>query len=117
MNKQVPDDADIEALDVRALMARLARTDWENDPLFVPDELVFRPFGRARKAKDEARVAAIALNRDLGDALLGQWSICTDSLEVLANEPKHPAIVLNYFPVRNWGDGQRTQVNMISSGK
>lgn len=60
MNKQVPDDAAIEALDVRALLARLARTDWENDPLFVADELVFRMFGRARKAKDEARVGMLS---------------------------------------------------------
>ena len=70
MNKQVLEEAAIEALDVRALLARLARPDWENDPLFVPDEVVFRMFGRARKAKDEARVGM--LSRVLSRRLLGR---------------------------------------------
>ncbi len=54
MSKQEPDSA-IEALDDSALRARLARSDWEHDPLFVSDERVFRLFRRARAAQDKAR--------------------------------------------------------------
>jgi hypothetical protein len=55
MSKQEPDSA-IEALDDSALRARLARSDWNNDPLFVSDERVFRMFRRARAAENKARV-------------------------------------------------------------
>jgi len=55
MHKREPDEV-IEGLDDRALLARLARTDWEHDPLFIPDEQVFRMFGRARDAGNTRRV-------------------------------------------------------------
>ncbi|MDM4765974.1 sigma-70 region 4 domain-containing protein [Pelomonas sp. SE-A7] len=58
MQTQEPDSA-IEALDVRALLARLARTDWQNDPLFIPDEQVFRMFRRAREAGNEHRMGML----------------------------------------------------------
>jgi hypothetical protein len=54
MSKQEPDSA-VEALDDSALRARLARSDWERDPLFVSDERVFRMFRRARAAQDKGR--------------------------------------------------------------
>jgi RNA polymerase sigma factor (sigma-70 family) len=54
MSKQEPDSA-IEALDDSVLRARLARSDWEHDPLFVSDERVFRLFRRARAAQDKGR--------------------------------------------------------------
>lgn len=54
MSKQEPDSA-IEALDDSALRARLARDDWERDPLVVSDERVFRMFRRARAAQDKGR--------------------------------------------------------------
>lgn len=53
-------DAVIEALDDRALLARLARRDWEHDPLFIPDEQVFRMFGRARGAGNASRVGMLS---------------------------------------------------------
>lgn len=59
MHTREPDDAAVEALDVRAMLARLARTDW-NDALFIPDEQVFRMFRRARGAKDGARVGLLS---------------------------------------------------------
>ncbi len=59
MHTREPDDAAVEALDVRSMLARLARTDW-NDPLFIPDEQVFRMFGRARGAEDQARVGMLS---------------------------------------------------------
>jgi len=59
MHTQEPDDMAVEALDVRAMLARLALTNWD-DPLFIPDEQVFRMFGRARRAKNEARVGMLA---------------------------------------------------------
>jgi len=43
-----------------SLGVELGRTGWQHDPLFVPDELVFRMFGRARQAKDEARVGMLS---------------------------------------------------------
>lgn len=60
MHTQAPDnDAAVAALDVRDILARLARTDW-NDPLYIPDEQVFRMFGRARIERDEARVGMLS---------------------------------------------------------
>lgn len=59
MHKREPDAA-VEALDDRALLARLARTDWEHDPLFIPDEQVFRMFGRAREAGSTSRVGMLS---------------------------------------------------------
>ncbi len=53
-------DAAVEALDDRALLARLARTDWGHDPLFIPDEQVFRIFGRAREAGNTSRVGMLS---------------------------------------------------------
>jgi len=49
-------DAAIEALNDRLLRARLARTDWKHDPMFVSDEHVFRMFRRARDAKNAGRI-------------------------------------------------------------
>jgi hypothetical protein len=59
MHTREPDDAAIEALDVRTMLARLARTDW-NDPLFIPDEQVFRMFRRAREAENENRMGMLS---------------------------------------------------------
>lgn len=53
-------DAAVAALDDRALRARLARTDWEHDPLFVPSEQVFRMFRRAREEADVGRVGLLS---------------------------------------------------------
>ena len=53
-------DAAIEALDGRALRARLARKDWRNDPLFVSDEQVFSQFMVARAKNDKARLGFLA---------------------------------------------------------
>ncbi len=53
-------DAVLEALDDRALRARLARTDWQRDPLFVADEQVFCLFRRARTEADQARIGLFA---------------------------------------------------------
>lgn len=68
MHIREPDDAALEALDVRAMLARLVRTNWD-DPLFIPDEQVFRMVGCARSANDEARVGM--LSRVLSRRLLG----------------------------------------------
>ena len=62
-------DAAVEALDDRALLARLARTDWEHDPLFIPDEQVFRMFRRARDAENTSRAGI--LSRVLSRRMLG----------------------------------------------
>jgi RNA polymerase sigma factor (sigma-70 family) len=48
-------DAALAALPDPDLKARLARTDWENDPEYVTDEQVFRLFRLARKARDMPR--------------------------------------------------------------
>lgn len=53
-------DAVLEAFDDRSLRARLARTDWECDPLFVTDEQVFSLFRQARAEGDEARIGLFA---------------------------------------------------------
>lgn len=53
-------DAAAEAIDGRALRARLARRDWRNDPLFIPDELVFSQFRVARAKNDKARLGVLA---------------------------------------------------------
>lgn len=53
-------DSTIEALDNSALRVRLARSDWERDPLFVSDERVFRMFRRARAAQDKARTGLLS---------------------------------------------------------
>lgn len=53
-------DAVLDALDDRSLRARLARTDWERDPLFVADEQVFSLFSRARAKGDTARIGLFA---------------------------------------------------------
>jgi hypothetical protein len=63
-------DAVLEALDERSLRARLARTDWERDPLFVADEQVFRLFGRARAKGDAARIGLFA--KAFNERLLGR---------------------------------------------
>lgn len=61
-----PDSA-LEALEDRSLRARLARTDWGCDPLFISDEQVFGLFRRAHGKGDKARTAlfAEALNQRL----------------------------------------------------
>jgi len=66
MHTPEPDLA-LEALDDPSLRARLARTDWEHDRLFVPDEQVFRMFRRARTAgnKRRATLLSAALSRRL----------------------------------------------------
>lgn len=61
-------DADVEALPDPGLRARLARTDWERDPEFVPDEQVFRLFRRAREVGDKGRMGL--LSRTLSQRLL-----------------------------------------------
>lgn len=48
-------DSAIEALDDHSLRARLGRSDWKHDALFVSDEQVFRLFRRARAAQDKVR--------------------------------------------------------------
>lgn len=53
-------DTVLEALDDRSLRARLTRTDWERDPLFVADEQVFSLFRRARAKGDAARIGLFA---------------------------------------------------------
>lgn len=53
-------DAVLDAFDDRSLRARLARTDWERDLLFVADEQVFSLFRQARTKGDEARVGLFA---------------------------------------------------------
>ena len=68
MHTEEPDSA-IEALDEPTLRARLARKDWEHDPLFVPDERIFRLFRRAREKGDEGRIGM--LTRVLSKRLLG----------------------------------------------
>lgn len=50
----------LEALDNRSLRAKLARIDWERDPLFVADEQLFSLFRRARIKGDAARVGLFA---------------------------------------------------------
>lgn len=59
MHTQEPDSA-VEALDDRSLLARLARKDWEGDPLFVPDQQVFRLFRRARDAGNTGRIGLLS---------------------------------------------------------
>lgn len=49
-------DSALEALPEPTLRDRLARTDWEHDSEFVPDEQVFRLFRRAREAGDKGRM-------------------------------------------------------------
>jgi RNA polymerase sigma factor (sigma-70 family) len=56
---QEPDSA-LEALDEPSLRARLARTDWEHDVLYVPDEQVFRLFRRSHALEDKERVGLLA---------------------------------------------------------
>lgn len=53
-------DADVEALSDPDLRARLARTDWNHDLEFVPDEQVFRLFRRAREVDDKARIGLLS---------------------------------------------------------
>lgn len=53
-------DSAVEALNDRSLRARLVRTDWEHDPLFITDEQVFGLFRRARAKGDKARSALFA---------------------------------------------------------
>lgn len=67
MHRQESDSA-LEALPDTILCARLARTDWEHDPEFVPDEQVFRQFRRACEAGDEGRAGL--LSRTLSRRLL-----------------------------------------------
>lgn len=59
MHTREPDSA-VEALDDRSLLTRLARTDWEHDPLFVSDEQVFLMFRRARDAGSESRLGILS---------------------------------------------------------
>ena len=60
-------DSAVEDLDDRSLMARLARSDWKHDALFVRDEQVFRMFRRAREAGNKRRqgMLSMALSRRL----------------------------------------------------
>jgi len=60
-------DAAVEALDDRGLRARLARKDWQSDPLFITDEQVFSQFRFARAKDDKARLGLLteALNERL----------------------------------------------------
>ena len=53
-------ESTLEGLDDRCLRARLAREDWQNDALFVPDEQVFRMFQRARASGNKSRVALLS---------------------------------------------------------
>lgn len=59
MYTREPDSA-VEALDDRSLLARLARTDWEHDPQFIPDEQVFLMFRRARDVGNESRLGVLS---------------------------------------------------------
>ncbi|MDN8617980.1 RNA polymerase sigma factor [Variovorax ginsengisoli] len=59
MYTREPDSA-VEALDDRSLLARLARTDWEHDPRFIPDEQVFLMFRRARDVGNESRLGVLS---------------------------------------------------------
>lgn len=59
MHTREPDSA-VEALDDRSLLTRLARTDWEHDPLFISDEQVFLMFRRARDAGKERRLGMLS---------------------------------------------------------
>jgi RNA polymerase sigma factor (sigma-70 family) len=60
-------DTALDANDDTKLRARLARKDWQDDPLFVSDEQVFRLLCRARAAKDNRRIGLYteALSRRL----------------------------------------------------
>lgn len=49
-------DAAAAALADDDLKARLARTAWETDPLYLPDEQVFRLFHQAQNSGDNARI-------------------------------------------------------------
>ncbi|HOV57955.1 MAG TPA: sigma-70 family RNA polymerase sigma factor [Rhodanobacteraceae bacterium] len=53
-------DSVVEALDDSSLLVRLARTDWEHDPLFISDEQVFLMFRRARDAENESRLGMLS---------------------------------------------------------
>lgn len=61
-------DSALEALDESSLCARLARTNWEHDSLYVSDEQVFRLFGGARASGDKGRIGL--LSRVLSKRLL-----------------------------------------------
>lgn len=65
---QESDDAVVEPLDDLSLLIRLARKDWHNDPLFIPNEQIFRMFRRARAAGNKSRVGM--LSRVLSQRLL-----------------------------------------------
>jgi hypothetical protein len=54
MYLQEPDSV-VETLSDADLRTRLGRTDWKNDPAFVPDEQVFRLFQRALAAGNKVR--------------------------------------------------------------
>ncbi|MFY3382989.1 hypothetical protein [Paracidovorax sp. MALMAid1276] len=53
-------DTVLEDLDDRSLRARLARIDWERDPIFVADEQIFSLFRRARTKGDATRIGLLA---------------------------------------------------------
>ena len=58
-----------------------------------------------RVASDDSRLCTPSGARNTSAMLSpGQRPICTDSREVLANEPKYPVVVLNHVLVRSWGD-------------
>lgn len=59
MYTREPDEV-LEGLDDSSLRARLARTDWESDSLFVADEQVFSLFRRARAKGDATRIGLFA---------------------------------------------------------
>lgn len=55
-------DLTLEALSDTDLRARLAHTNWENAPVFVTDEQVFRLFRRAREACIEQRITLLSIS-------------------------------------------------------
>lgn len=63
-------DSELASLDDQGLRGRLARTDREHDPLYVPDEQVFRLFRQARDGGTETRHGL--LSNALGRRLLNR---------------------------------------------
>lgn len=71
---------------------------------YATSRLPHQPQAATGRVERKPPVHSIGSAVYLGDALLGQRPTCTDSLEVLANEPKYPVMVLNHVLVRSWGD-------------
>ena len=85
--------AAVEALDGHALRARLARKDWQNDPLFVPDEQVFSQFRIARAKNDRARLGLLA--EALNERLLEhsrKFALMVRMVPGLIDDPRRAAL-------------------------